>query len=126
MKTLVKHSASGMICGLLLLSACSSQPKPSLVGHWQSFELGGKDMAGTTLKEVDYEFRLDGHFSAVGTVAGDHKQTFTGHYSVGITNLDMTTDGKGLQKMPYTLKDGVLTIRDPKLDSYVSFRKANP
>jgi hypothetical protein len=104
MKTLLRKAASGMICGLLLLSACSSQPKSSLVGHWQSFELGGKDMAGTPLKEVDYDFRSDGHFSAVGIMAGDQKQTFTGQYSVGITNLDMTTDGKGFERMPYTSK----------------------
>ena len=107
-------------------SASSPESKSPLVGHWRSFELGGKIMekeAKEVIQEVDYDFRSDGHFSALSFMAGGEKAEMGGQYSVGATNLNLTVDGLGLEIVLYSLKDGVLTIRDPRFDTYVSYRK---
>jgi hypothetical protein len=118
---------------LLLMAACSTgskSPSPAtsaareFIGRWHSFELGGKDM-GPHLKTVEYVFRSGGQFSAIGVMADEQKQVYSGRYSVSSTALDLTVDRKSTESMPYTLSNGILEIRDPKLDSYVKFQRSD-
>jgi hypothetical protein len=100
----------------------------NLAGQWQSFELGGRDI-GTGIKSITFTFTSDGRLIASGVMNDGRKETYDGRYVVHDTFLEITIGDKGTKKAPYSIQDGVLTLRDPEIDSYVKFKKiprANP
>jgi hypothetical protein len=98
----------------------------NLVGQWQSFELSSHD---TEIKSFTCTFTSDGHLTISGVMNDGRKETSDGHYVVHDTFLEITMADKETQKAPYSIRGSVLTLRDPKTDFYVKFKKipgANP
>jgi hypothetical protein len=91
-------------------------------GQWQSFELGGRNI-GTELKSVTFTFTSDGRLTASGVMNDGRKETYDGRYVVHDTFLEITIADEETQKAPYSIRGGVLTLRDPDIDSYVKFKK---
>ncbi|MHA3775649.1 hypothetical protein ACXR0O_29395 [Verrucomicrobiota bacterium sgz303538] len=97
--------------------------KASITGEWQSVAFGGESIE-KLLKTMRYDFRPGGKFSAFVEFTNGDQKKLEGSYVVRETTLEMTVPGDGADPFPYSLVDGVLTIRDPKIDSFVKLRRS--
>ena len=115
----------------LSLSACaaigprvspSTSNQTNLVGTWRSTEIGGTDI-GNRLQMIEYTFTDNGTFSVFGKMSDGTEQKYVGTYSQSPSTFQMIIKGKGTQRQPYTIIDGVLTIHDERLDSWVRYKR---
>jgi hypothetical protein len=109
-----------IVCGDALLRAADGD---SIVGEWQSFELGGGDI-GDHIKSVTFVFRGDGTFTGSATLADGKTDTHSGKYKVADGVLELTVENEDSQKGTYSLTDGILTLHDSALKSWVKFKRA--
>ena len=109
-----------LVCGDVSLRATDAE---SIVGEWQSFELGGGDV-GDHIKSVAFVFRGDGTFTGSAVLDDGKTDRHSGKYKAAAGFLELTVENAGSQKGKYSLTDGVLTLHDSTSNSWVKFKRA--
>jgi hypothetical protein len=98
---------------------------PTLVGSWRSFQRGGKDsndsiIAVTEVFNADGTCRITGQLRLWGST---YEHTYEGTYRLLPGRIVMTLKDAGTAERSFTVSEGVLTIHDPGLDSWVKYRR---
>jgi len=128
----MKPNRSFAVLSLLLVIGCVThgpttirhpqEVEAGILGGWTSVELFGSDMSGN-IREIEYEFRGDGSFAVIARMSDKSVRSFDGNYKVLPLVLEMTILEKGSERLPYTLSEDMLTVKDPDLDSWVRLRR---
>ena len=109
-----------LVCGRALLTAADAD---LVVGEWQSFEMGGADI-GDHIKSMTFVFRGDGTFTANAILADGKTERHSGKFKMADGMFELTVEKEDAQKGKYSLTDGILTIHDPRENSWVKFKRA--
>jgi len=115
---------------LLPLFGCGEQeskcpkvddPQAFLLGHWRSVKLEGKD-AGNFIKEIEFNFGANSNLVAKATMSDGSIDEKRGTFTIDKEKITFVVEGqKDMSK--YTVKDDVLVIHDPTLDSRILLKK---
>ena len=98
----------------------------ALCGRWVSIEFGGKDV-GEQIMTMSYEFRPDGTTTISGILKGQDPITYSGTYTAAENTIYIDVGGNvGSNTMAYSIgTNSVLTIKEPRIDSWVRLKKEN-
>jgi hypothetical protein len=103
----------------------SEDATPTLVGAWRSFQRGGKDINDSIIAVTEV-FNADGTCRVTGQLRfaeSTYESSHDGTYRLLPGRIVMTLKDVGTAERPYTVNEGVLTIHDPDLDSWIKYRK---
>ena len=108
-------------------SSKQDDPKTFIIGHWQSVRFEGKDAQdmAAAIRQVDYTFLTDSSFTATAAMKDGSIETQKGTFTIDKENINLLPTGEKAISSTYTLKDGLLTIRDPTASASVVLEKAD-
>jgi hypothetical protein len=99
-----------------------NQPSRTIIGEWKSTELGGSAI-GDHIKDLTCVFGKDGSVTMSATMANGSEMKHSGSYTLSESMININLDNGDSQAMPYQLKDGILQIQDPQLNSWIKYEK---
>ena len=129
----MKHITWLAILALLVMTACgrdgsttARQPEaePSILGSWIAVGFGGDGAVGVAgIKKLEYVFKDGGAFSATMARSRNRVRTIDGTYKLLPTTIEMSAPGEKTERATYTLSKDQLTLKDPKRDRWVRFKR---
>lgn len=97
---------------------------PPITGAWESAGFGG---SYTGVEHMEYEFRPGDSFHGRVRIQGEEEVVFRGTYAIEGDTLRLTIPQlEETEEFQWALRDGMLTLRDAEVDSWIQFRKLLP
>jgi hypothetical protein len=100
----------------------ANQHSQTIIGKWTSIELGGSGIGGH-IKDLTCVFGKDRSVTMQATMADGSKMEHSGSYTLSESIINITLDNGDSQAMPYQLKDDILQMEDPQLNSWIKYEK---